>query len=139
MKTISKALTITLFLFLASCALNPTAEQIAAADYGAPITEEKAISIADQFLENRLKDKSSAKIEWGSFNKSWLREGIIHGGGTKYGYQLMARVNAKNSFGGYTGWKQYVFLLRDDRVVSAYAERTVRGQYGSHEEMSKIY
>jgi len=134
-----KLLTLLFVFILTSCAMPPTKEELANADYGEPISEKDAQSIAKSFLNNRLKDPESATINWGTFEKSWMREGLIHGGGTKYGYRLNASIKAKNSYGAYTGYKNYVFLLRNNKVISAYAEKTQHSAYGSTTALSKIY
>lgn len=128
-----------LLVTLTSCALPPTKEDLAAADYGTPIVESDAKLIAKKFLDKRLKDPESAVIEWKNYKKSWMREGLIHGGGTRYGYVLNASIKAKNSYGAYIGYKQYIFILRNNKVVSAYAEETQHGAYGSTTALSKIY
>jgi hypothetical protein len=51
----------------------------------------------------------------------WIREAPVHGGGRRYGYLLNARIDAKHRFGGYAGYKPFMFLFRDGQLVSAYA------------------
>ena len=45
----------------------------------------------------------------------------------RFGYLLEARVNAKNSYGGYTGAEPFRFLFFDGNLVSAHAQQELRG------------
>ncbi len=47
---------------------------------------------------------------------------------------LMGNINAKNSYGGYTGYKTYEFLFYNGAILSAYAEQELEG----HTYMGKI-
>jgi len=38
-----------------------------------------------------------------------------------YGWTVKATVNAKNSYGGYVGFKTYTFLFRGERLVQTMA------------------
>ena len=134
-----RLVSLALVLLLSACTMPPTKGDLASADYGTALIEQDAQAIAQAFLNSYLKDPESAVIEWKAFKKSWLREGLIHGGSVNYGYRLDARIKAKNSFGAYTGYKQYMFMLKNRKVISAYAEKTQRGAYGSTTGLSKIY
>lgn len=110
-----KVLIVTLFLFLAGCASAPSAQEKAAADYGAPPTDyEKSIR---DYLQTALKDPYSYDMkilfeprkDWTAFLSK-----------KTYGYAVCANVNAKNSFGAYGGFKLVYFLIRDDQVVSSW-------------------
>ena len=90
------------------------------------------------FLKSYLKDPESAVIEWGPFSKSYMVDGLIYGGGTKFGYRLDAKIKAKNSYGAYTGYQPYYFLIRGDEVVTGYKQQVRQGAYGSTNEMAKI-
>ena len=101
-------------LFLAclcACASTPAAEKIATADYGDEISQIEAQAQAEKWLKSHLKDPHSAQIDWGVVQKGWTKDAPIQGGGFQFGYKLDVQVNAKNSFGGYTGYKPYIFLF----------------------------
>ncbi|HXK40724.1 MAG TPA: hypothetical protein VJ046_01330 [Candidatus Paceibacterota bacterium] len=113
----------------------PTNEELANADYGLPISQQEAEEKACIFLKRYLKDPDSAKIEWGTVQTGWIREAPILGGQLRFGYLLTANVNAKNSFGGYTGYKPYQFLFFNGSIVSVYAQQELSGT----PYMGKIY
>lgn len=130
----------TLVVLVAGCAsMPPTAEELARAEYGSPISQQEAEAKASAFLKQHLKDPDSAKIEWGTVQKGWMREAPIHGGQLRFGYILTANINAKNSFGAYIGYKPYQFIFLNGSVVSVYAQQELRGSYGSTPYMGKIY
>ena len=121
-----KAGILTLFavMFLAGCVSKPTPEEIANADYGSyPEEYQKPI---ESFMSRALKDPSSAKYEFlGRPQKTWATVA----GDTEFGYGLCAYINAKNSFGGYTGAKLYFFLIKNGSV-SYYQGGMRRGTFG---------
>lgn len=119
MKPLKMALPIC-FLLGSGCATAPNATEQAAADYGTPIAQVDAEMKARTFLNTRLKDPMSAMVEFKAVEKGW-REGAM-GRPPTYGYLLDAQVNAKNSFGGYTGAQPYQFFFRDGNLVSTYAQ-----------------
>ena len=132
-KCISFLLTIFFSAFLGACAslAPPSAEEIEKADYGILMSQENAQITAQAFLDKHLKDPRSAQYEWGESYKAWLRRGIIHGGGKIFGYRLDVDVNAKNSYGGYTGFKKYVFMFYNGAIKVVYAEQTGEIYYDS--------
>jgi len=132
--TISSLLATGTLLVLASCA--DTAAQkndadVAAwratlpepgADYGSyPTNYQNAIETA---FVRQLKDPDSAKFSDFTAPKHDQMvqvEYATHGVGVNktavYGYSSCVSVNAKNSYGGYTGNKQYWFLIRNGQVM----------------------
>jgi hypothetical protein len=112
---------------------------LAKADYGAPISQAEAEAKASAFLKRHLKDPDSAKIEWGTVQTGWIRDAPINGGQLRFGYVLDANINAKNSYGAYSGYKPYKFLFFNSSLVSAYAQQELRDSYGSTPYMGKIY
>ena len=125
------------FVVLSGCATGPSAAQIndadvsrwtaslpePGADYGAyPNNYRKIIEAA---MTGTLKDPDSARYSGFTQPK---HDQIVHldyapnrgVGVTKtaiYGYAACVAVNAKNSFGGYTGDQLYWFLIRNGQVV----------------------
>lgn len=60
-----------------------------------------------------LKDPDSARYTFLPTFKGYAQDGSLSasGGGVKYGYVAPVLVNAKNSYGGYTGNQRYVFIF----------------------------
>lgn len=106
----------------------PSREELARADYGPPVSQVEAQSRALAFLGSYLKDPDSARIEWQSVYRGWLRDARMRGGALKFGHVLEARVNAKNSYGGYTGYKDYSFLFRGSWLEWVFAEDELNGR-----------
>jgi len=97
---------------LIGCAMPPTASELANADYGPYPNDYEQIIRAQ--LNMTLKDPESARINFLRQPQSgW--NGI--GGTIKYGWFVCADINAKNSFGGYTGSKLTYFLIKNNAVV----------------------
>lgn len=73
--------------------------------------------IIKTYLAKSLKDPESAR--YSEFSKP-RKEHAITNARQKlavYGYSACVLVNAKNSYGGYTGDQQYWFLIRNGEVV----------------------
>lgn len=112
---------------LSGCASVPTQQQQAAADYGVPIAQADAEAAAEAHIKARLKDPMSAVFTWEPIYKGYLRGAPIVGRETIYGYLLDGTVNSKNSFGGYTGAKQYQVIFRNGAIVHASSEQCLTG------------
>lgn len=110
-----------LCMTFAACAMSfrggPGAEDMARANFGpAPENPEESILT---WMNDTLKDPFSAQLEilappekswWGNLG-SLLYPRDIH-----YCWLIKSRINAKNSFGGYIGWKRYNFFFRDGKI-----------------------
>jgi hypothetical protein len=121
-------------LGLTSCAsLNgprfPSDEQIRAANYGtapAPDAFERAIR---EWATTNLKDPSSLQLREISeqSTKGWLRVCATRIRGYNdclewsfiFGHLVDAQLNAKNSYGGYTGYQPYTFIFRGNTIISS--------------------
>lgn len=102
---------------LGGCATAPppTALELSSADYGESPTDYQ--SSIKGYMASTLKDPESARYEFGSQPvKAWHGRGGVR----YYGYAVCASVNAKNSYGGYTGPKKSYFFLRGTDVIDAY-------------------
>ena len=129
-----------MIVVFAGCATGPpTTEELAAADYGTMISQEDAEPLANAWLDTHLKDPLSAQKRWKPLYKGWLREAPIHGGSLRFGYRLEGEINARNSFGGYTGFKPYIFMFHNGKIVSIYGQQELRGSYGSTPYIGKLY
>jgi hypothetical protein len=102
-------------LFLVACVSpqnSPSAEAPsktagkAPPDFGRAPTE-NAESDIERAMETMLKDPESAKYRFGMLYKAKSFKGLIRGGGYNYGWGMDFMVNAKNSFGGYTGFEAW--------------------------------
>lgn len=103
----------TLTLLLGGCALPPSPEELANADFGSyPSNYEATIR---SYMSTRLKDPYSAQYQF----LNAPQRGFQGFGGAKYGYVVCAQVNAKNSFGGYTGGRPAYFLIRNDVIIDS--------------------
>src|SRR5438477_6228366 len=93
-----------LLTLIAGCASAPTAEKLANADYGDyPANYRQLIR---DFFQVALKDPDSAQYQFREPYKGYSKKALIVGGGVdKYGWICNVNVNAKNSYGGYTGSK----------------------------------
>lgn len=105
-----------IILLLSGCASKPTNEEIMNADYGFFITNVDAENLAKDWLNKRLKDPYSAQYSFNTVERAYAVAPIINGGTKYFGYRLIANVNAKNSFGGYTGYKEYQFFFKNGRI-----------------------
>jgi len=123
-----------LIVILSACASGPpTEEELAAADYGEPISQEHAQQMAEQFLSQWLYDPNSAQYQWDKIFKGYLRHPPIHGGGVVFGYILDVNVNSKSKLGFYTGFKPFRFVFYSGTL------KTVYGQQAGASYMVKIY
>jgi len=100
-------------LSLSACASAPTAQEIANADYGRAMTQEECESTVKATIGTYLKDPTSAQYQFGTCGKGWAPSVPVASLPKQFGYRLSASINAKNSFGGYTGYKPYDFLMKD--------------------------
>lgn len=98
---------------IAGCASPPTQQEIASADYGYEPNQYQAEKDVKQFFGRYLKDPYSAQYQFGDVYKGYFVGSAFEGRKLMAGYLLDASVNAKNSFGGYMGNKQYKFLFRN--------------------------
>jgi hypothetical protein len=65
-------------------------------------------------FENRLKDPESARYEFSEPVRAYCRQGFMGKKPPRYGWAMNFTVNAKNSYGGYTGPQPYTALDYDD-------------------------
>ena len=101
-------------LLISSCAsVSPT--EIKNANFGVkPTAYEVDIK---NLMSMALKDPDSAKYNFGEPRKGMTQDGWAVGGKKHFGYIVPTMINAKNSFGGYVGAKQYYFLFSEGQVM----------------------
>lgn len=127
-KTMKSLLTVIVALscmMLSGCAtVSPEQIQaeVAKVGYGAPLPADWQETVK-AFMETRLKDSVSAIYKFGEPYQGYLTKAPIEGGGLKAaGYLVNVKINAKNSYGGYVGFTDYSFLIRDGVVISYCAQ-----------------
>lgn len=105
----------------------PTAEELATADYGATISQGDAETRARKWLASYLKDPVSAQCEWQPVQTGWIRTSAFEGGRLMFGYSLNGSINAKNSFGGYVGFRPFSFLFQNGELAAVLGPLDVQG------------
>lgn len=88
------------------CVHSPGPADLASADYG-PKPENYEETIKNVFT-SKLRDPSSAQWNFGAPYQGYAIASPIQGGYVQgYGWFLDVGLNAKNGFGGYTGFQNY--------------------------------
>ena len=102
---------------LAACATTPlpTQAEIDAYDYGPRPTPEQFWSAAEDVARMRLKDPESARFRRSAEIRPGYWQEFL--GGRHWGYYSCGWVNARNSFGGYTGESRYVAVWHKGQVL----------------------
>ena len=91
---------------------TPSDTLIASADYGpAPISPGAAIR---DYFKDKLYDPFSAQYEISAPKKGWRSSTLTS---PIFGWRVVAKVNAKNRFGGYVGQHIYMFIFRGEAIV----------------------
>lgn len=110
-KLVCIALFVTSLLFTGACG-GPSQRDLETADFGTLPAEQVYKAAIVDYFERTLKDPASAQFKWGEPYKGYMGgKGLT---GYHYGWVVPVEVNAKNSFGGYSGFKLYTFLLNDE-------------------------
>lgn len=110
---------VALLVLLGACASGPSPEQLRVADYGAEVSAQDAEQMIRAYFDQTLKDSESARYKFSPPAKGWLKPDPSIWGETFYGRLVEVQVNAKNSYGGYTGYEAWKFLIRDGQFVAA--------------------
>lgn len=102
---------------LSACHSIPQRGDPTPRDYG--LYPESYQDIVESYLDSVLKDPSSKKIQWLNSPKpiTYSLKPFLSDAVVISGYGVCTFVNAKNSYGGYTGAKLVLFLIRDGSVV----------------------
>lgn len=119
MKSLFLVFALMVGLFFIGCATPPTPQQVENADYGREVMQYEAENAVKEWMRYRLKDPSSAEYKFTIVQKGYFQDGMAFGGAVHYGYRTDVLINGKNSYGGYTGFTPYKFLLRDGKVYKA--------------------
>lgn len=105
------------FIALAGCASGPTPQDIAGADYGPVMEQDQAETRVKQYFNGTLKDPYSAQFQFSRVEKGYIIGSAFEGKPLYAGYIVTVNVNAKNSYGGYTGNQGYQFLFQNGLLV----------------------
>ena len=70
-------------------------------------------------MARQLKDPYSAKYTFEEPRKGMCKDGLLLGGEKHYGYIVPVTINAKNSYGGYTGNELHYFFFSEGRFGDA--------------------
>lgn len=101
------------FLALTACAFQQPRSD---ADYGAVPGDYQQLIVA--YYQDILKDPESAKYKFELPQRAYGNTGLAYGGGVTWiGMAVRIQINAKNSFGGYTGFKPYTVFFTNGRVT----------------------
>lgn len=128
MKRIAQGLSVCAVVVIAGCASAPTAQKLASADYGAPVTTEEATSLVNSYMKSRAKDPYSLKVECGNAYQGWTQNRFTSSSFAA-GYMINCGINGKNSFGAYVGVRNYRFLIHDGSIIRV-MEQMPNGGYG---------
>ena len=103
-----------LAVILSACAsCRVTSEQLQSANYGS-VAGDMSKEIKE-ITEPELIDPWSVAYK---FNvQASNSDYICQGKEPIFGYWVYAGVNAKNHFGGYTGWQRYRFFVKDGKIL----------------------
>ena len=116
-KQFALAAMVTATLAVSGCSSSPVSQTtIANGDYGAyPDNYQETVK---EYFQRNLKDPLSAQYRFGTPYKGYLRDAPIAGGNPNvFGYVVECGVNAKNSYGGYTGEKYYRMFVKDNAAT----------------------
>jgi hypothetical protein len=130
MNRLFKFAAILLLIYPCACATAPSQSNLKNANYGREISQGEAESLVREFMTDWLKDPASAQYQWDSVYKGCLTGPIFSSNRYNYGYIVNAKINAKNSYGGYIGFTPYSFLVRDGEIVIGY-------EYGEYTQRIK--
>jgi hypothetical protein len=71
------------------------------------------------YFQDVLKDPDSAKYQFGTPRRAYGNNGLVYGGNVAFtGWAVPVAINAKNSFGGYTGFEPFLVIFVDGRVYT---------------------
>ena len=105
-------------VLVGACASGPTPQQLQTADYGSEISASDAEVMVRSWFDEVLKDAESARYKFSTPTTGWQKPDASVWGDTFFGYRVEVKVNARNSYGGYGGYEDWVFLIHDGRFVA---------------------
>ncbi|MCK9540191.1 hypothetical protein [Dokdonella sp.] len=116
-----KSLIVIAALSVSACATFPDSYQPVPSDVTIGSPPQNPEAAVREHMEDVLRDPDSAKYKIESVIKAYAHEPLSHGGKFAWaGHRIDFSVNAKNGYGGYTGFKHYIGLYSDGRVSRVY-------------------
>ena len=111
---------VVLLLVFAGCASvhGPSKSELAAANFGAQISQSRGESIAREFLAGQA-DLSRATLSYDPVERGFAKDDWAKGG-FEFGHRLYATLNEKDAAGYFKGPVNYIFIFRDEVLVAAY-------------------
>lgn len=98
---------------LNACARMPSRTELEGGSFGPKPTEKQVMD----HLSEILIDAESARYKEILISRGWInRAGVMGGSVVRYGWCADARVNAKNRYGGYTGYSTFKLFFADNSV-----------------------
>ena len=73
-------------------------------------------TLIKQDMGSRLTDPYSAVYEFGTPRRGFSQDGFAVGGKKRLGYIIPIQVNAKNIYGGYTGYEDEYYLWTEGQL-----------------------
>lgn len=116
-KYAASALAAMAMALVSGCASLPTPEELSTADYGNDMTPEQCTAAVERTLSGTLKDPSSAQFRHSPCIHGAMNSVPIMGLPVAYGWLQQGQLNAKNSYGGYVGFRQYIAIIRNGAVI----------------------
>ena len=119
--------------FVACTATRPSPTELASAYFGEPLSAAEAQGTIEHFMRSVLKDPDSAQYEgWTEPRKAWVTRVFR---GSAYGWLVSCSINAKNSYGAYTGFQRRWFLFQNGALLDSWgeAETVPRDVYGNRD------
>ena len=113
-------------ILFTGCVTTSTANETANADYGYEISQPECESHVREYFKRTLKDFESARITYGGCYKGWIAGDTFRSVPVAYGYVIEGSVNAKNSFGGYTGRTPFAAVIKNNTLRRFDLARTGR-------------
>jgi hypothetical protein len=104
-------------LLLFGCAnATITSQEAARANFGTLRENWQTIVRGYYSMPGQLKDPYSAVYRFEKPRKGFAQDGALAGGKRHYGWIMPTWINAKNSFGGFTGYELHIAFLSNDGV-----------------------
>lgn len=85
--------------------------------HGAPVTGDYRRAIMG-FIEMATRDAESSRIKIGTPIPKYIVNGVDFQHVQQGGYFVPVMLNGKNAYGGYTGYEQWGFFIRNNRIVA---------------------
>lgn len=106
---------ITLMLTGCGAAYKVDPAQINAVNAGAQPAKDTITAMAENQIRLRLKDPDSAQFRWPNGFVAGAHQPLMEK--PIYGWVTCGTVNAKNSYGGYTGPQAILIVVRESQIV----------------------